>query len=190
MKSEPIHLHPGNPHCFFYKEQPLLLITAGEHYGAVLNPDFDYIAYLDTLKKYGLNLTRVFSGAYVENEKDIAWMLYGNTLAPRPRRFLAPWKRSNVSGYPNGGCKFDLDQWDAAYFTRLKDFIRAAAERSIVVEYVFFSQMYGDSQWGVSPLNERCNINGVGMCTWDRFTTLEDKALVARQEELVRKVVQ
>ncbi len=185
----PICLYPDNPHYFFYQGKPVQLITAGEHYGSVLNLDFDYSSYLPILNKYQLNLTRLFSGAYIENEKDIAWMGYGNTLAPRAERFISPWKRSESDGYPNGGCKFDLDQWDEAYFQRLKDFIHQAAANSIIVEYVFFSQMYGDSQWNISPLNVKCNINGVGTCPWDRFTTLDDSILVARQEQLIRKVI-
>ena len=37
----PIQLHPENPHYFLYKGKPLALITSAEHYGALLNLDFD-----------------------------------------------------------------------------------------------------------------------------------------------------
>ena len=40
--SQPLSLHPNNPHYFMFKEKPFLLITSAEHYGAVLNNDFDY----------------------------------------------------------------------------------------------------------------------------------------------------
>jgi hypothetical protein len=185
---KPLSLYPGNPHYFLYKGKPLVLISAGEHYGAVLNLDFDFIPYLDTLQRHQLNLTRLFSGAYVENENDIAWMQFDNTLAPRPNSYSAPWRRSDTDGYVNGGGKFDLNRWDETYFQRLKDFIRAAARRDILVEYVFFSQMYGISQWKASPLNANNNIHGVGRGTWDRFTSLDDEDLAERQEQLVRKV--
>jgi len=36
----------------------MVLVTSGEHYGSVLNLDFDYIRYLDELQSNGLNLTR------------------------------------------------------------------------------------------------------------------------------------
>jgi len=39
-----------------------VLITAGEHYGAVMNLDFDYKRYLDELKANRFNLTRVGGG--------------------------------------------------------------------------------------------------------------------------------
>src|SRR4051812_28099142 len=60
----PLALHPENPHYFLFREKAAVLITSGEHYGAVLNLDFDYVKYLDTLAADGLNLTRTFSGAY------------------------------------------------------------------------------------------------------------------------------
>ena len=59
-------MHPDNSHYFLFKGKPTILITSGEHYGAVLNLDFDYVPYLDELKAKKLNLTRTFSGAYVE----------------------------------------------------------------------------------------------------------------------------
>ena len=33
-----------NPHYHEFRGKPTVLITAGEHYGAVMNLDFDYIA--------------------------------------------------------------------------------------------------------------------------------------------------
>src|SRR3954464_12273364 len=62
----PISLHPANPHYFLWRGKPTILITSGEHYGAVLNLHFGYVTYLETLRKDGLNLTRTFTGAYVE----------------------------------------------------------------------------------------------------------------------------
>src|SRR5439155_4898504 len=66
VSAQPIKLHPDNPHYFFFRGRPTILITAGEHYGAVLNLDIDYIRYLDVLKAHGFNLTRAFSGTYRE----------------------------------------------------------------------------------------------------------------------------
>ena len=56
--AEPIRLHPSDPHYYLFNDQPTILITSAEHYGAVINLDFDYVAYLDALKSYGLNYTR------------------------------------------------------------------------------------------------------------------------------------
>jgi len=64
--AEPLRLHPDNPHYFLFRGKPAVLITSGEHYGAVLNRAFDFRKYLDTLAADRLNLTRVFTGLYRE----------------------------------------------------------------------------------------------------------------------------
>src|ERR671914_531591 len=116
----PLQLHPQNPHYFLFREQPAVLITSAEHYGAVLNLDFDYEKYLETLAADQLNLTRTFSGAYVEPQG--AFNIARNTLAPDEGRFICPWPRSSEPGYAGGGAKFDLSRYDEAYFDRLRDF--------------------------------------------------------------------
>jgi len=115
--SEPLKLHPANPHYFLWRGKPTILITAGEHYGAVLNLDFDYKTYLKALQSNKLNLTRTFPGAYVEPAT--AFKIAGNTLAPAPGRFICPWARSSEPGYANGGNKIDLTKWGEASFRRL-----------------------------------------------------------------------
>ena len=76
----PIALHPDNPHYLLFHGKPTVLITSGEHYGAVLNLDFDCIAYLNELQARGMNLTRTFSGVYCEDQK--SFNIKGNPLAP------------------------------------------------------------------------------------------------------------
>lgn len=184
----PIALHPDNPHYFLFREKPVVLVTSGEHYGAVLNADFDYVKYLDTLAADGLNLTRTFSGAYVEPSG--AFNIAENTLAPKAGRFLSPWMRSDQPGYANGGNRFDLAKWDAAYFARLKDFVAQANKRGIVVELTFFCPMYEDAQWKLSPMNAANNVNGVGAVGPKDVHTLDKNGgLLAVQEALVRKIV-
>ena len=184
----PIALHPENPHYFLWRGRPTILITSAEHYGAVINLDFDYRKYLDTLAADGLNYTRVFSGAYVEPQG--AFKIERNTLAPGPGRFLAPWARASQPGYPNGGNRFDLSRWDDAYFARLKDFVSRAAARNIVVELSLFCPMYEEVQWSLSPMNRANNVNGVGGVGRNEVYTLDkEPALLAVQEGLTRKLV-
>jgi hypothetical protein len=111
----PIHLHPANPHYFLWRGQPTVLITSGEHYGAVLNLDFDFARYLEELKAHRFNLTRTFSGAY--REVPGSFNITGNTLAPASGRFVCPWARSGSPGASDGGNKFDLTRWDPTYST-------------------------------------------------------------------------
>ena len=44
----PIAVHPENPRYFLWRGRPTVLVTGGEHYGSVINPDFDCRLYLAT----------------------------------------------------------------------------------------------------------------------------------------------
>ena len=188
LQAEPISLHGENPHYFSFRGKPTVLITSGEHYGAVLNLDFDFTRYLDTLRKDGLNLTRTFSGAYCEPSG--AFNIANNTLAPARDRFLAPWARSDTPGYPNGGNKFDLTKWNPEYFNRLKQFVSTASEHGIVVEFTFFCPFYEESQWKLSPQNAANNINGIGAVPRTNVYTLDKHGgLLAVHDAMVRKIV-
>lgn len=183
----PLALHPDNPHYFQFRGKPTVLITSGEHYGAVLNQDFDFVRYLDELKRNRFNLTRTFSGVYVEHPG--AFNIKRNTLAPLPGRMLCPWARSGEPGYAGGGAKFDLTKWDDAYFRRLREFVREAGRRGVVVEYVLFCPYYDDGQWNLSPLKAGNNVNGVGAMPRTEALTLQHPELVAVQDAFVKKVV-
>ncbi len=176
--AEPIRLHPDNPHYLSFRGRPAVLITSGEHYGAVMNRDFDFIRYLDELKRHGFNLTRVFSGTY--REVAGSFNIVGNTLAPT--RFVCPWARE-----PDG--KFDLKRWDESYFTRLKDFVKSAGTRGVVVELVLFCPMYDESVWQASPMHPGNNVNGVGNIGRYEVFNGKDKALFPAQKQVVRKIV-
>lgn len=158
--AQPLRLHPDNGRYFLFREKPVVLIGSSEHYGAIINLDFDYIRYLDETRACGLNLVRVFSGTYRENPG--AFNIEDNTLCPLPGRSIAPWKRTETAGAADGGNRFDLTQWDAAYFHRLRDFTREAGKRGIIVELTFFSSIYDDGLWALSPMNAANHINGVG----------------------------
>ena len=184
----PLALHPENGRYFLFRGKPTVLITSGEHYGAVLNLDFDYKKYLNTLSADGLNNTRTFSGAYVEPEG--AFNIARNTLAPSDGRFICPWARTDVPGYAGGGDKFDLDRWDDDYFKRLRDFLSHASTRGIIVEMNLFCPMYEDKQWNVSPMNPNNNIQRVGPQDRTHVYTLDRHAgLLPIQERMVRKIV-
>jgi len=184
----PLSLHPENPHYFQYHGKALVLITSGEHYGAVLNLDFNYSKYLETLAGDGLNLTRTWAGAYCEPSS--AFNIASNTLAPLPGKFIAPWARSGQPGYANGGNKFDLTKWNSAYFERLRDFMSQAGKKGIIVELNLFCPFYEESMWKLSPMNVINNINSLGDIGLTNVYTLDKSGpLLGIQENVVRKLV-
>lgn len=182
MHAAPLALHPDNPHYFLFRNKPTVLITSAEHYGAVVNLDFDYVKYLDALAADGLNLTRTFSGTYIEPQG--AFNIVANTLAPKSERYISPWARNEPAG------KFDLTTWDPAFFARLKDFVAQAGKRGIIVELTLFCPMYEEAQWKRSPMNAANNVNGMGAVGRNDVHTLDKSGgLLSVQEAFVRKIV-
>jgi hypothetical protein len=177
--AQPLTLDSRNPHYFFFRGKPAVLVTSGEHYGAVINRSFDYVTYLNELTDRHLNLTRIWVGPYREVAGNFG--IQDNTLAPRPEMFLPPWQRQ--------GDRFDLKTWNPTYFQRLRAFVQAASERGIVVEVNLFCPFYEESMWRVSPLNALNNTNGIGSVPRTEALTMQHPDLVAVEEEMVRKIV-
>jgi hypothetical protein len=182
--AEPFALHPDNPHYFLYRGKPTVLVTSAEHYGAVLNLDFDFVKYLDTLAADGLNHTRTWVGTYREIPGSFG--ITDNSLAPLPGRFICPWAQ-------RGGV-FNLQEWDDAYFVRLKDFLTQASARGIVVEVNLWCPNYNDDKkqgllWKASPLHASNNVNGVGTCPGNEVYALKHKDLTDVQDATTRKIV-
>lgn len=183
-QGDPIALHPDNPHYFIYKKSPTLLITSGEHYGSVLNTAFDFHKYHRELKKNGLNLTRVFTGAYLEPQG--AFEITDNVMAPDPAHFKCPWARADQGG----AVKFDLGRWDDEYMKRIKAVAESANREGIIIELALFCPFYGDSQWKISPMNASNNINNVGAVDRNDVYTLDKNGgVLSYQEAMVRKLV-
>ena len=154
-----------------------MLVTSGEHYGAVLNRDFDYKRYLDTLRADNLNLTRVFSGSYREVAGN--FKIASNTLAPAA---VSSWRPAAERG------QIRPDEMGQRVL-RAVEGLFAYAGRSGVVRMVLFCPLYEDSMWGVSPMNARNNVNGIGDVARTDVLALKNAALTETQDAMVRKIV-
>jgi hypothetical protein len=119
-QNQPVGIDPRNSHYLSFDGKPILLITSAEHYGAVVNGDFDFDRYFDALNSYGLNYTRIYPGYLFE---PMGKFIAGNSLGVKPASLVLPWQRSSQPGYLLSGNKFDLDKWNPEYFARLKRFI-------------------------------------------------------------------
>lgn len=179
-RSGTVRLYQQNPRYLEYMGKPIILITSAEHYGAVLNLDFDYKVYLETLAKEGFNYTRIFGGTYIEPVDNI-FGIRKNTLAPSPGRFMAPWVRLEGS--------YDLDQFNPEYFERLKGFISEAGKREIIVEVTLFTSIYAENAWQLSPFNSINNRNEKEVTDFRKVNTLYNGPLKRYQESYIRKLV-
>ena len=186
--AEPIRLDPKNPHYFLFHGKAVALISSGEHYGAVMNADFDYHRYLATLEAEGMNYTRLFGGSYRELPAQVV-RHSAQYAGARARTIHRAVGASDTPGYEGGGNKFDLDRWNPEFFARYRDFLSEAAKRGIVVEVTLFSSHYQEMQWKISALNPANNVNGTDAIDWKKLHTLENGNILAHQERYTRKLV-
>lgn len=180
MQAQTLRLHPENARYYEFQGKPTVLVTSAEHYGALLNLDFDYVKYLDTLAAEGMNLTRIFTGAYHEFPGDFG--ITRNTLAPAGGRVITPWREA-------GSGKWNLDEWNPQYFERLHGLMSHAARRGVVVEVTLFTAYYNQKRWEASPLHPSRNVNATPAVPFNEALTLKHPALVERQTAMVRKLV-
>ncbi|MBN1143360.1 MAG: hypothetical protein JXA72_03015 [Bacteroidales bacterium] len=187
--SGPITQHPDNSHVFLWKGKAKVFVASGEHYGALVNKEFDYVTYLRTLKKAGLENTRLFLGDYLLGPDDFGGILKGiSTLEVVPGKFICPWARSNEPGFARGGNKFDLDKWDPEYFTRLHDLFKTAKENDVTIEAMLF---FVGPSWDIMPLNPVNNINYTEQVGSQGYLEIRpDSKMMKYQEVYVRKMVQ
>ena len=130
----------------------------------------------------------MFAGTYRE-QAGASFGIARNTLAPGPDGYVAPWARSSVPGYAEGGNKFDLDGWDRAYLERLKDFLTYARKLDVIVELTFFSSHYEERHWKLSPFKPANNVNATSEIEWNKLHTIDNGNILDRQEKLVRMLV-
>ena len=185
--SGPIRRHPENPRYFLYHDRPLVLITATEHYGAVINRNFDQVAYLDEAAARGATLSRCF---LLFRELEHYGLNPHSPCKPAPVEYVAPFARTGPVYAPDGFPRFDLDRWEPEFFTRLHRFLDEARQRDIIVELTLFSNTYAPEVWKLNPFNMHNNVNGVGDIDWQDYTSMRDRGLFERQLAYVRKIVE
>ena len=104
----PVRIHPDNPKLFEFRGRPLVLLTATEHYGAVLNRPFRFERYLRDAAANGMTLTRLFT-LFRELQTPIN---PASTCKPASPDYLAPYARTGPGFALDGEPRFDLDRDD------------------------------------------------------------------------------
>jgi hypothetical protein len=57
---EAVKINAENPKYLEFRGRPLVLISASEHYGSVINRPFDFEKYLDDAAAHKMTMTRTF----------------------------------------------------------------------------------------------------------------------------------
>ena len=183
---QPIRVHPENPKCFEFRGKPLALLTATEHYGAVMNRPFRFERYLADAAEKRITLTRLFM---LFREQQSASNPY-STCKPESPDYIAPFLRTGPGLARDGQPRYDLDQWNPEFFSRLHRFLSLASDYGIIVEVVLFSNTYGPDVWALNPLHHANNINDLEEAPWPDYLSQRQPKRFARQVAHVRKIVE
>ncbi len=183
--AEPIRLHPQNPRVFEYRGKPLVLITATEHYGAVMNRPFRWEPYLDDLADKRMTVSRLF---VLYRELQTAVNPY-STCKPETLDYISPYPRTGPGDARDRLPKYDLDQWNPEFFQRLHGFLSAAEKRGIIVEVTLLADHHKPEIWELNPQHPLNNINQTPVIQPEEYITLRHPALWERQRAFVEKIV-
>jgi uncharacterized protein YjdB len=154
---------------------------------------FNYTAYLNFLESYHHNFFRLWAW---EQSKWTGEFASDYWIAPGP--FLRTGPDTALDGKP----KFDLSQFNQAYFDRLRSRVQDAGARGIYVSVMLFDgwsvgQKDSDAPnnpWKGHPFNAANNVNAIdGDTNGDgqgfEVQTLGNSAVTAYQDAYVRKVI-
>jgi hypothetical protein len=183
--AEAIRLHPDNPHYFLFRGKPLVLLSASEHYGSVINRPFDFEQYLEDAAAHKMTMTRTF---LLFREQQSA-RNPSSPCKPESPDYIAPFPRTGPEKALDGEPIYDLDQWNPEYFDRLHRFLEAASRRGIVVELTVFSNTYAPQVWALNPFRAENNKQHVGKVEWPEYLSLKEPELLRRQAAYARKVI-
>lgn len=144
-------------------------------------PAFDYTAFLDFLHAHRHNFFRLWTWEQPHSADNV--LLYFTPFA---------WPRTGTAKASDGKPQFDLDQFNQAYFDRMRTRVIAARDRGIYVSIMLFDgwdlrNSYNDTSG--FPMAQGNNVNGVAT-TADEFLSLSNPEITRRQEDYVTKVIQ
>jgi hypothetical protein len=180
-----VRIDPANPKYLLFRGKPLILLSASEHYGSVINRPFDFERYLDDAQAHHITMTRTF---LLYRELQSA-RNPSSPCKPESPDFIAPFPRTGPGKAMDGEPLYDLDQWNPEYFDRLHRFLDAASKHGIVVELTVFSNTYADGVWALNPFRAANNLQHVGNMEWEDYISLKDPELVRRQSAYARKII-
>lgn len=151
-------------------------------------PDrFDFDAYLDWLVEHGHNFIRLWR--WEQFKSQVGYGAVHACMSPQP------WARTGDGTATDGKPKFDLEQWDDAFFRRLRERVEKANARGIYVDVMLF-EGFGlhltpapDNVEG-HPFHAKNNVNGIGIESIADYMRLPmDAAIQQLQTAYIGKVL-
>ena len=128
-----------NPRYWQYKGEPIFLLGASDDDNLFQWPSPDLERHLDAMKAVGANYVR----NTMSDRKDKGFELY-------------PFKQRDDG-------KYDLEQWNDAYWKRFGRFLAETAKRDIIVQIEVWDRFdYSTDKWPGHPYNPKNNVNYSG----------------------------
>ncbi len=188
--AQPLRVHPANPRYFMDETGKAVYLT-GSHYWSnapttyqkwqhywQYRAEYNFEDYLNFMIANNQNFTRL-------------WAL-GVFHGPAGSEFPTPYLRTGPGLAHDGQSKFDLTRLDQRYYDLLRSMVQAAKDKGIYVDIMLFEGwwLHGrpNDHWPDHPYNPANNINDLDL-SLEQIHTLENSALVAIQEQYIRKVV-
>ena len=183
----PLRIHPENPRYLTNGLGKAILLVGSHQWDNLVDNDarpgtFNYSDYLDFLEEHNHNFIRMWA--------QWAWVREVNPV---------PYRRVGPENALDGRPKFDLTQFDQAYFDRLRSRVVEAGERGIYVSVMLFQgwsiEDRGEGNpWIRHPYNGANNVNGIdgdlnGNGEGEETHTLGSPTITALQEAYVKKVI-
>jgi hypothetical protein len=191
----PLRTHSANPR-YFTDESGRAVYLTGSHtwnnFQDTSHPAQDYTGYLRLLREKNHNFVRL-------------WVWEQGAWAPWTKEKIEfsplPYRRPGPGIALDGRPRFDLTQFNQAYFDRLRSRVAAARDYGVYVSVMLFQGWSVGKKpnepgnpWRGHPFHRKNNVNGIhedlnGDDEGKEVHTLEVPAVTALQERYVRKVV-
>lgn len=148
---------------------------------------FDFQEYIQFLKDHGHNFIRMWRWEMFKSQ--VAGGSFHLCMSPQP------WARTGPGTALDGKPKFDLSQFDEAFFGRLRDYVIAAGKEGIYVSVMLFdgfSLHLSNTPDNVEghPFHAANNVNDIGIKSMVDYQVLPlDPHIQALQEAYIKKVI-
>ncbi len=193
----PLRVNPANPR-YFTDGSGKAIILVGSNYWNIFQdggrtnppPAFDFDAFLSFAVEHGYNYMKphVWEQAWHQS--------YNDDWYTQPTIY----KRTGPGNALDGDPKFDLDQFNPAYFNRLRARVIQAGQAGIYVAIPLFDRFSvrnGNTmtdQWRGNPFHKLNNINNINGDPTDQGNGLDTETLIipavtAYQKAYIRHVI-
>lgn len=196
----PLRRHPANPRYFTDGTGRAILLTGSHTWNNLVDmgptdppATFDYDKYLDWLGAYPHDFFRLWTWEL------LSWDTRGNR-EKEPLVHLAypqPWKRTGPGMALDGKPRFNLQEFEEEYFTRLRQRVSAAGQHGIYASVMLFEGwgiQFSPGAWKQHPFHPANNVNRInGDLDGDgnglEIHTGRSRQITGLQQAYVRKVI-